>query len=79
MVPICTVGAVRTDPAPVRRPWFAVLGGYLALGATLQILPTYATHRFHAGPATVGLPSPPWPESGTCWRPTPCCSARPGW
>ncbi len=37
------------------RLWLAVLFGYLALGATLQELPSYLVGRFHAGPLTVGL------------------------
>lgn len=47
--------------APVARLWVAVLFGYLALGATLQVLPAFAERRFQAGPvlvgAIVGLPS----------------------
>lgn len=39
---------------PARRLWLAVLGGYLALGATLQELPGYAVRTFGAGPTTVG-------------------------
>lgn len=41
--------------APVSRLWFAVLFGYLSLGAALQVLPAYTERRFAAGPATVGL------------------------
>lgn len=40
---------------PVVRLWLAVLAGYLALGATLQVLPAFTTARFGAGPALVGL------------------------
>jgi len=46
---------VTSEAAPVRRLWLAVLCGYLALGATLQELPGYVVHRFHAGPAVAGL------------------------
>ncbi|MGI9089669.1 MAG: MFS transporter [Gemmatimonadaceae bacterium] len=37
------------------RLWLAVLCGYLALGATLQVLPDFTTRHFAAGPALVGL------------------------
>jgi MFS family permease len=40
---------------PVARLWLAVLCGYLALGATLQELPTYLSSRFHAGTLLVGV------------------------
>ena len=40
---------------PVVRLWACVLFGYLALGATLQELPSYVTERFHAGPLVVGV------------------------
>ncbi|WP_045077224.1 MFS transporter [Psychromicrobium lacuslunae] len=40
---------------PVRRLWFAVLAGYLALGATLQQLPLYLSQRFAADEFTIGL------------------------
>lgn len=40
---------------PLRRLWLAVLCGYLALGATLQELPTYLVGRFGAGPIAVGV------------------------
>ncbi|TCO48011.1 MFS transporter [Actinocrispum wychmicini] len=39
---------------PVRRLWLAVLCGYMALGATLQALPTYVIQRFHGGEAAAG-------------------------
>jgi len=39
----------------VVRLWIAVLGGYLAFGATLQVLPTYVQARFGAGTAMTGL------------------------
>lgn len=41
--------------APVVRLWLVVLFGYLALGATLQVLPGFLTHRFLAGPVLIGL------------------------
>lgn len=41
--------------APVIRLWIAVFCGYLALGATLQVLPDFTTRKFGAGPAIVGL------------------------
>jgi MFS family permease len=40
---------------PVVRLWACVLFGYLALGATLQELPSYVAARFHAGPLVVGV------------------------
>lgn len=40
---------------PVRRLWFAVLCGYLALGATLQELPGYLSWKFHAGTLLTGV------------------------
>lgn len=40
---------------PVVRLWACVLFGYLALGATLQELPSYVAARFHAGPLAVGV------------------------
>ncbi|WP_045824983.1 MFS transporter [Williamsia herbipolensis] len=43
-----------TERVPVRRLWFAILCGYLALGATLQQLPGYLVSRFDAGPFVVG-------------------------
>ncbi|KAA2254080.1 MFS transporter [Solihabitans fulvus] len=39
---------------PVRRLWSAVLCGYLALGATLQVLPEFVVQRFHGGPTLSG-------------------------
>ena len=40
---------------PVARLWVSILLGYLALGATLQELPSYIAVRFHAGPLVVGV------------------------
>ena len=40
---------------PVARLWASVMLGYLALGATLQELPSYVAVRFHAGPLVVGV------------------------
>ncbi len=40
---------------PVVRLWACVLFGYLALGATLQELPSYVAARFHAGRLVVGV------------------------
>ena len=40
---------------PVARLWASVMLGYLALGATLQELPSYIAVRFHAGPLVVGV------------------------
>ncbi len=37
------------------RLWLAVLCGYLALGATLQTLPSFIVHQFHYGTAVAGL------------------------
>jgi MFS family permease len=39
---------------PVRRLWVAVLCGYLALGATLQALPTFVPLRFGGGALASG-------------------------
>ncbi|HEY3893999.1 MAG TPA: MFS transporter [Pseudonocardiaceae bacterium] len=39
---------------PVRRLWIAVLCGYLALGATLQALPTFVPLRFGGGALASG-------------------------
>jgi MFS family permease len=39
---------------PVRRLWTAVLLGYLALGATLQALPSFVTDRFGQGSLVAG-------------------------
>ncbi|MGI8647425.1 MAG: MFS transporter [Acidimicrobiales bacterium] len=49
------MNAIQIRSAPLRRLWLAVLCGYLALGATLQELPTYMAGRFGTGPALVGL------------------------
>lgn len=40
--------------SPVKRLWLAVFAGYLAFGATLQLLPGWVDQRFHAGAFTVG-------------------------
>jgi MFS family permease len=45
----------RSYAAPVARLWLAVLLGYVALGATLQVLPAFTERRFHAGPLLVGV------------------------
>jgi MFS family permease len=39
---------------PVRRLWVAVLCGYLALGATIQVLPQFVITRFHSGSLMAG-------------------------
>ncbi|HZX01745.1 MFS transporter [Kribbella sp.] len=39
---------------PVRRLWVAVLAGYLAFGATLQVLPAAVPERFGGGAAASG-------------------------
>lgn len=44
-----------TTSPPVTRLWLAVLCGYLALGATLQTLPSFVVHQFHASTALAGL------------------------
>ncbi|WP_433709593.1 MFS transporter [Nocardia sp. CA-084685] len=44
-----------TQRTPFVRLWLAVLGGYLALGATLQELPGYVSDRFGASPFVVGV------------------------
>lgn len=40
---------------PTIRLWLAVLCGYLALGETLQSLPTFIVYRFHASTALAGV------------------------
>ena len=42
-------------PALVVRLWLVVLCGYLALGATLQVLPGFLTHRYSTGPVLIVL------------------------
>lgn len=46
---------VSTSQTPFVRLWLAVLGGYLALGATLQELPGYVSDRFGSSPFVVGV------------------------
>ncbi|MBU3067162.1 MFS transporter [Nocardia sp. NEAU-G5] len=46
---------VATVQTPFVQLWLAVLGGYLALGATLQELPGYVSDRFGASPFVVGV------------------------
>ncbi|MFJ4654557.1 MFS transporter [Nocardia sp. NPDC088792] len=41
---------VAQAKVPLIRLWLAVLAGYLALGATLQEMPTFVAHRFGGGP-----------------------------
>jgi MFS family permease len=43
-----------TTARPVRLLWFAVFAGYLAFGATLQLLPGWIGQRFHAGALAAG-------------------------
>lgn len=43
-----------SSSTPVRRLWLAVLCGYLALGTTLQSLPSYVQQHFHGGPLLAG-------------------------
>jgi MFS family permease len=40
---------------PVRRIWLSVLCGYLALGATIQVLPQFVVQRFHGGSLMTGV------------------------
>lgn len=44
----------NTADRPVARLFCAVLFGYFALGATLQVLPTFVPARLHGGPILVG-------------------------
>ncbi|MFE7118051.1 MFS transporter [Streptomyces sp. NPDC057654] len=46
--------ATPRPTVPVRRLWAAVLCGYMALGATLQSLPSYVVGHFHGGPLIAG-------------------------
>jgi MFS family permease len=46
---------MTSSRVPVARLWLAVLFGYLALGATLQELPSYLSTHFHVGPLLVGV------------------------
>lgn len=60
MVTIGTIPARRAEPSvPTVRLWLAVFAGYLALGATLQLLPVWVTGELHrsvvAAGAAVGL------------------------
>jgi MFS family permease len=57
---------------PVRRLWLAVLAGYLALGATLQELPTYVLDHFRHGPVAAGL------AVGIAFAATAVCRPFPG-
>jgi MFS family permease len=45
----------KAPTRPVARLFCAVLFGYFALGATLQVLPAFVPARFHGGPVLVGL------------------------
>lgn len=46
---------VDCDHAPTVRLWAAVCSGYLAFGATLQVLPAWVHYRFGGGPTLSGL------------------------
>jgi len=56
IVPCVTILSMVTScPAvPVRRLWLSVLCGYLALGATIQALPTFVPFRFGGGALASG-------------------------
>jgi MFS family permease len=49
------VATLQRTPAPVARLWAAVFLGYLALGATLQALPTFMITTLHASAWIAGL------------------------
>jgi MFS family permease len=51
----CAAGMAARAAAPAIRLWLIVLCGYLALGETLQVLPSMTASRFEAGPVLVGL------------------------
>lgn len=42
-------------PSPTTRLAVSVFAGYLAFGATLQLLPPWIAQRFHGGPLAVGV------------------------
>lgn len=42
-------------PSPTKRLAASVFAGYLAFGATLQLLPPWIAQRFHGGPLAVGV------------------------
>ena len=50
----CAAGTAVHAAAPAFRLWLIVLCGYLALGETLQVLPSMTASRFEAGPVLVG-------------------------
>ncbi|NLU76225.1 MFS transporter [Streptomyces sp. HNM0575] len=54
MVTAASDASDASDAAPLLRLWSAVLCGYLALGATLQALPSYVVRHFHAGTLAAG-------------------------
>lgn len=49
-----TSGTIGRVIVPVRRLWAAVLCGYLAFGAALQVLPTYVSQKFGGGALASG-------------------------
>ena len=55
MSDLITPPVARAGTRPVARLFCAVLFGYFALGATLQVLPSFVPARFHGGPVLVGL------------------------
>lgn len=64
MVPLgtimVTIGTMSRSPrsesrsVPIARLWASVFTGYLALGATLQLLPTWVTGHLHASAVAAG-------------------------
>jgi MFS family permease len=66
-------------PAPVARLWLAVLCGYLALGATLQVLPRFVTRRFDAGSELVGAVIAVASLAAAALRPVAGWAADAGW
>ncbi|MEU8224107.1 MFS transporter [Kribbella sp. NPDC048915] len=58
---------------PVRRLWLAVLCGYLAFGATLQVLPMYVPATFGGGAAASGT------AVGIAFLATACARPFAGW
>ena len=54
-LPTSTAWRSPRRPALVVRLWLVVLCGYLAPGATLQVLSGFLTHRYSTGPVLIVL------------------------
>jgi MFS family permease len=49
------IGSTDTAQAPYRRLWLACFLGYIAIGATIQVMPEYVHTRMGAGDFAAGL------------------------